>query len=446
MITDKIREYAERFKMFITQAIPQSYRDDPLTLKIIYKWILIGLLIRFFFMPIACHGDLLTSYNWSYLCLRESTNLSLYTFDVVQLIQSLFLSIYQFLLPLEKLLLWPQNTLTVPVSFWLNDFAKNNMAYRALFLFKMPYLIFDFASAFVILHLFREDKRGILAFKFWMVNPIGIFATYIFARHEIIPIFFILLSLLFAKRDRPYLALFSLGLSICDRMYPLLFLPFYIFTLVKDLKEKISLLIVGIVPSLFGLFMSAYFNLSPSLEPSFHKSHLSFFKSHFIGYMLNMNFDIGFGQIIYIFVACYIFLILYYYFYFEGKKFDDLWEFPLMVLLLFYATGIFHPQYFAWFTPFIAIAITKYPKFLELHGLQIFCFVFYTFYWGSALAGWLFAAVDPTFFVNLDSPAEFINNFFPSIMLINFFRSTLSGILLLMLGVMLYKKITSWRE
>ena len=446
MITDKIREYAERFKTFITQAIPQSYRDDPLTLKTIYKWILVGLLIRFIFMPFACHGDLLTNYNWAYLILRDHTNLSLYTFDLAQLIQSLFLSIYQFILPLEELLIWPQNTLTVPVSFWLNEFAKNNMAYRALFLFKIPYLIFDFGSAFIILHLFRENKKGILAFKFWMVNPIGIFAIYIFARYEIIPIFFILLSLLFAKRERPYLALFSLGLSICTRMYPLLFLPFYILALGKNLKEKASLLIVGIAPTLFGAFMSAYFGLSPSLEPSFHKSDLSFFKSHFIGDVLNMNFDIGSGQIIYIFVICYIFLILYYYFYCDGKKFDDLWEFSLMVLLLFYATSLFSPHYFAWFTPFIAIAITKYPKFLELHGLQIFCFVFYTFYWGSALAGWLFAAVDPAFFVNLVSPCEFINGFFPCSMLTNLFRSTLSGILLLMLGVILYKKITSGRE
>ena len=303
MITKKIPEYAERFKTNIYRAIPHSYRDDPLALKTIYKWILIGLLIRFIFMPFACHADLLTNYNWAYLILRESTNLSLYTFDLAQLIQSLFLSIYQFILPLEKLLLWPQNTSVAPISFWINEFAKNIMAYRALFLLKIPYLIFDFASAFIILHLFREDKKGILAFKFWMVNPIGIFATYIFARYEIIPIFFILLSLLFAKRDRPYLSLFSLGLSSRTRMYPLLFLPFYIFTLGKDLKGKISLLIVGIAPSLFGLFMSAYFNLSPSLEPSFHKSHLSFLKSHFVGYILNMTFDIGYGQIIYIFVV-----------------------------------------------------------------------------------------------------------------------------------------------
>jgi len=83
-------------------------------------------------------------------------------------------------LPLEKLLLWQQNSLSVPTSFWLNEFAKNNMAYRALFLFKIPYLIFDFGSAFIILHLFRENKKGILAFKFWMVNDFFVFVKLFF--------------------------------------------------------------------------------------------------------------------------------------------------------------------------------------------------------------------------------------------------------------------------
>jgi hypothetical protein len=435
MITEKIREYNKGIKTHIPRIIPQSYRDNPLTLNTIYKWVLIGLLIRFVFMPFACHGDLISTYHRSYLILGGSTDLSLYT--IVQLIQSFFLFIYQFFLPLEKLLLWPQNSLSVPTSFWLNEFAKNNMAYRALFLFKIPYLIFDFGSAFIILHLFRENKKGILAFKFWMVNPIGIFAIYIFARYEIIPIFFILLSLLLAKRDRPYLSLFSLGMSICGRIYPLMFLPFYIFTLGKNVKEKVSLLLIGIAPFLFNHFILANFGSSPSHGKTF-------FESHFVDFMLNMNFNIGYGQIIYIFVTSYVLLTVYY-IYFEDKKFDNLWEYPLMVLLLFYATSIFHPQYFAWFTPFIAIAITKYPKFLELHGLQIFCFVFYTFYWGRALAGFLFCPVDPSFFVNLASPSEFINNFYPSLKLINLLRSTLSGISLLMLGVILYKKITSRR-
>lgn len=437
MTTKKIREYIKGIKTHISRAIPQSYRDDPLTLNTIYKWILIGLLIRFVFMPFACHGDLLSTYHRSYLILEGSTSLSLYSPS--QLIQAFFLFIYQFFLPLEKLLLWPQITSSVPVSFWINEFAKNYMAYRALFLFKIPYLIFDFASGFIFLHLLREDKKGILAFKFWMLNPVCIFATYIFARYETIPIFFILLSLLFAKKNRSYLSLFSLGISICDRIYPLLFLPFYIFYLGKDVKEKVSLLLVGIAPFLFSRFILANIGSSPSHGIASFESY-----SHFGAYMLNMNFNIGYGQIIYIFVASYILLTVYY-IYFEEKKFDNLWEFSLMVLLLFYATCFFHPQYFAWFTPFVAIAITKYHKFLELHGLQIFCFVFYTFYWGRALAGWLFAPVDPVFFVNLASPSEVINNFFPSPGLINLLRSTLSSISILMLGVILYKRITSRR-
>ena len=35
MNTGKICKYAEGFKTYISRAIPQSYRDDPLTLKTI---------------------------------------------------------------------------------------------------------------------------------------------------------------------------------------------------------------------------------------------------------------------------------------------------------------------------------------------------------------------------------------------------------------------------
>jgi len=40
-------------------------------------------------------------------------------------------------------------------------------------------------------------------------------------------------------------------------------------------------------------------------------------------------------------------------------------------------------------------------------------FMFYTFHWGRAMAGWLFASLNPVFFVNLPSPAEFIDTLYP---------------------------------
>ncbi len=409
-----------------SKIIPQTYLKDPSFPQTLYKWIMIGLLIRFIFMPFVFHGDLLSTYHRSYLIISGGEYPSFY--HLSELIQSLFLLAYQSILPLEKILLWPQTTHSVPDSFWL-EFAGNNLAYRSIFLFKIPYLIFDFASAFLFLHLLEEKKEGVLAFKFWMVNPIVIFATYIFGRHETVTIFFILLSLFFAKRNRPYLALFSLGLGIYGRIYPLMFLPFFIFYLGKSLKKRAALLLMGSAVFLFGIATLIIFG-TPNLNV------LKFFETPFVNFVLDMRIIMASGHTIYIFIAGYVLLTLYY-IYFRKKDFDNLWKFPLMALLLFYATSYFHAQFFAWFTPFIALAISKTRRFLELHLLQIFCFMFYIHYWGETW-GDLFASVYLSNLINFLIQVGFLGNFFPRILLLHLFRTIFSAISVFMIGMLLF--------
>ena len=248
-----------------------------------------------------------------------------------------------------------------------------------------------------------------------------------------------MLSLFFAKINRPYSSVLSIGVGICDRVYPLLFLPFYIFFLSKNTKKRVSLSLVGIAPFLLReLFKINIF--SPISSSSSNGN--TFLTSRFVDFILSLRFDLIAPQTIYVFIASATFLTLYF-IYFEGKEFDNLWEFSLLILLLFYATSYFHPQYFAWFTPFIALAISKYRGFLALHVSQILCFLIYTFHLGKATAGWLFAPVDPSFFINLMSPKDFIDYFYPSAQLINYFRSALSGISIFMLWLVIYKKVKS---
>lgn len=424
----EIRKLFDVNKNQILRVIPENYRDDSDAMRTLYKWLLIGLLIRFAFMPFAAHGDILSTYHRSYLILSGSTNPAFYT--LVQLIQTAFLAFYQFILPLDTLLTWQQNSLSVPTPHWLNIFVENNSVYRALFLFKVPYLFFDIASAIVFLHMLDEKWKSLLAFKFWMINPIGIFAVYIFGRYETIPIFFILLSLYCAKKNRPYFSLFLLGIAIIERAYPLFFIPFYVLALGKDYKEKILLTFTGL--SLFILENV----VSNICAPSYAKALT---ESQFVNYILGMRFDIGYGQTVYIFITAYIVLLLYYT-QLPNKKFDNVWKFSLAALVLFYATSYFHPHYFAWFTPLIAIAISEYKNFLKIHAIQIICFIFYISYWQEALAGWLFASIDPHFFINISSPAETINRFTSSFGLINIFRSVLSGTLIIMLWTLLTQK------
>ncbi len=412
----------------VSDIIPKAYSEDPSTLRGLYKWITLGLLIRFLFMPFAFNSDLISAYHRSYLIMSGGEYLS--SIEITELIQSLFLFVYQFFLPLDEILIWTQSTYSTPDSFWL-ELTRNFLVYRSVFLFKVPYLIFDIASAFFFLHFFEEKRKGLLAFKFWMLNPIGIFAIYIWGRHESVTIFFMLLSLFFAKRSRPYLSLFSLGLGIYDRVYPLMFLPFYIFYLGKSLKKRVFLLTLGVAILLFG---SATWIFSGLAIFDFS----DFLKTQFFSWILGMSLNLASGQTIYIFIVSYA-LLIFFFLYFKEKEFNNLWKFLLITLLLFYATCYFNPQFFAWFTPLVALAICRDKKILELHLFQIFFFMLYVSSWNESIWNHLFASVNP-FNLNL-SPIQFLNNFFSNTLLLNLSRSVLSAISILMIGILLLEKV-----
>ncbi|AKB29609.1 hypothetical protein MSSIT_2890 [Methanosarcina siciliae T4/M] len=406
----------------IVQIIPQVYRDDYNTINTLYKWTLIGIIIRLIFMPFAAHGDLISTYHRSYLILNGPTSVTLYT--LTQIIQSLFLSVYQYFIPLNELLMY-QGSTSCSTSHWLDTFVQNRTVFRTLFLFKIPYLLFDFASGITLLHILNEKSKGILAYKFWMVNPIIIFSVYIFGRYETIPIFFVLLSLYFAEREKPYLSVFMLSIAITERAYPLFFLPFYVLGMGKNFYEKIKLSFTGIFLFLLQSVIFKIYSILTNIPSE------NIVESHFSDYLLSMNFEIGYGQTIYIFIAMYAFLGIYF-LGIQHKNFEKIWEFSLATLLVLYATSFFHPHYFSWFTPFIAIAITKYQRFLGIHFIQVFCFIFYTFYWREAMAGWLFASISPQYIVHLISPFDLINKLYPAVKVVNIFRSILTGSLIYM--------------
>jgi len=379
-------------------------------------------------MPFAAHGDIIATYHRSYLILTGDWHVSFHYlspslfFTICQIVQALFLVLCNHLLPLRDLLYWKDSVLA-SAAFWLNIFIRNQYAHRALFLFKLPYLIFDLATAVVLFYLFERKEERTIALKFWMINPIGIFAVYVFGRYETIPIFLVVLSLYCAKTNKRFFSFLLLGMVAMEQYYGLMFLPVYLAILGRNFRERLSFLIVGSIVVIRDLVVGSSVVVGRT-----------FLESPFFNYLLAMRLDVT-GQQIYVFVLTYVLLTLYW-IHTCGKEFSDLWKFALAALLVFYATCSFHPNYFAWFTPFLAIAIAKYPELRKLHLLQVLCFVFYTFYWKRPLAGWLFASVDPSFFLKLLSPAELIDFFYPSSTIISVFRTILSGISLYMVLIL----------
>ena len=430
MIAEKIREYNKGIKTHIPRIIPQSYRDNPLTLNTIYKWVLIGLLIRFVFMPFACHLDLLSVYWRGHMIVYHSFLSYIYSFPDV--LHAFFLFILKPFMPYNlDLYFHPwgfspslaamdpvrQGFGTSAVSDWLK-FVQQPAIFKVLFLFKLPYLLFDIATALLFLHIIDDQKLGLTTFKLWMTNPILIFATYLFGRYEVIAIFFIVLSFYFIKSGKEVLSAVSFGVSILTRSYPLLFLPFFIF-IKKESIGKAKLLLFTLVPIVIWKILTKLIFVDTGVY-----STPGFLKAYFINYILGV--EIG---------NLSLFLVSYFILFLiasvsstnlknNAKKIDTLSDAFLIVMCLFFAFSHSSIQYFAWIVPFLVIRAAKnresfYAHIFVMAGWILFWTVIAEGFVGNSVLGLgLFSSIN-TSLAYCSTLGDFIPN------MINLSHSTL---------------------
>ena len=138
----------------------------------------------------------------------------------------------------------------VDYGFFLND----PNIYRHLFFFKLPYLLFDIATAIVIWRFIDKPEQKRIALLIWLFNPITIFATYIFGRFEVISLFFLALTAYQLKYHRVFLASFIFALSLHCREINLLFAPFFLLAII-DFKDHVikNALALGLSISIIAL-------------------------------------------------------------------------------------------------------------------------------------------------------------------------------------------------
>ncbi len=426
-VFNELRNSGKRIGRLFSRLIPSIYRQDPAAKRSVYKWLLIGLLIRFTFMPIAFHLDLLSVYQRSSLVAWGKTLWLGIGQTFIHYVHALFLLIFEPLIPYFGSIL-PARTGLASWRGW-ELFVSHPNVFRTLFLFKVPYLIFDLGCAFLLLAIFLKPRKGLAAFKFWMLNPVVIFAAFIFSRYEPVAIFFILLSLYYARKNLLAKSLLSLGIAIITRLYPLILLPFFVIILGKGLRQRLKLVFWGLLP--FGIMIALsrlFYGVSgvESLAKSYHAS-----------YLMSLRFPLGIAyDVIFIFFAGYTILFLYAYFN-TDHSFVNLWKSVLCVLLFFFATSFFHPQYFMWLIPFLTLQVVEDRKFIGLFAIQILCWIVYTFQWKEALAGYLFLPLNPSYFMSLRSPFDIINQYYSAANFIGIFRSILSGTCLWMIYLVL---------
>jgi len=392
---------------FAVKIFPEEERS------IYLKWLLIGLLVRLAFMPFTVHGDLVGINKYAFFLVHQGyvpparmdyPPLAYYT---VGFFQFLFKPIMPFFgyAPDSGDPLW----------------GTTSHIYRYLFLLKSHYLIFDFGISFLLLRLIEDRKKRFLAFRLWMLNPLVIFTCYLQGQFDILPTFFVLLSLYFVWKAKLAVSLFCLAIGAAFKNFPLLFLIPALIFLGKSKGEKLKLLLWAAIPYLLLTF--PYWG-----DPGFKRALTT--GGGYDEVLFNLRVPVG-PHMVYIFVFGYAIILAFAYFRERARSSQDafraLWQTELAICLWFYATVYFHPQWTVWMMPLLILLIAGDKKLTSLYWFLIVCVFIYTFWWGSLLSSWLFTHVDPGFFRELKPPSDLVARFYPANKFINIFRSLFSG-------------------
>lgn len=383
------------------------------------KWLLGGLLIRLLVMPFTAHSDLLSIYYRAHLILEGRAVKGLGP-NIFNLMHAGFLWLIKPLLPYQ--ILWGAPKLkTFLMLDWLG-FVNQPDVFRALFLFKLPYLAVEVLAVWMLLKL-TEPQRRRRVLIFWIFNPIVIFSTYIFGRFDMITVFLLLSALYLAQVGRNNWSLLVLGVAALLRMYPIvLVLPFALI-LESGGWRRARLAAIGFAPLAVSIFGGLTQGEAGIVKNFASMQHLS--------YPLAMKFYLGSEDNLYIFVFLYSLLLMYLFVTYQPGL-ESLKRNCLYVFLLFFATSFFHPHYLIWLVPFVAFFFDEPTQFQSIYRIHIIGWAIYTFQWGRSLAGYLLAPLSPAFFWSALSPSEWIDRYYPTVQFIGIGRSLFSATCLAM--------------
>lgn len=357
-------------------------------LRKIWLVAILGLAVRLLLMPITLHSDL-----WA-------VSFSEYLFSFKGVI-----NIYDYLADLPKTSLINQNYganffTYPPLAYFtfgvfgliLKPFFNHNFfgslvenlpvvlgdsrLYWHLFLTKLPYLFFDFGILWLLMNMFNEEKKKVLAVILWIFNPLALYTSYMVGQFDIIPVFFTILSLYLVKKNRWGWAVFSLGIGGAYKMFPLFFVPFVAIIGGKSLISRTKLLILGLAPyvlSILPFFGSVAFRQNVLFSNQSQK-------------MLFAKINVSGAEYLSIFIVIYIFIL--------GivlLKKIELWKVFALVMLLFFSVTHYHPQWFLWLTPFLIIFIVNYKKLWIFPIILLLCWLLITLFFEPSLSIGLFA-------------------------------------------------------
>ncbi|MBT8114303.1 MAG: hypothetical protein KJP04_02925, partial [Arenicella sp.] len=355
--------------------------------------LLIAVLIRLAAMPFFMHMDLLSEYrrinyafdNWSFY--PGFNRLTIFY------IESLFYMFTKWFVVDPQLLLNlpdPAHSVASVTTHFI--FTGDPHVFRHLFIFKLPYLVFDLLAALLIWRYFDGHRLQTVALALWLFNPVTLYASYFFGRFEVISLFFLIWTALCLKQNKLLLAAVVFGLALNCREINLVLVPVFALLLFNCWKQRtasLSVLATSAAVVVFFLCLPYLIEILFNVEPLFTRETgvLSVSKG------VSAFFDSQIGSIYPYFVisiVCFFALTI--------TNFDDPSELYLVgglsMLLPLFMIGFTSAHYFSWAVPFLILAACHRQNLLLPILVLLLAWVFF----------WLFNPVGAHFTPLLATP------------------------------------------
>lgn len=255
-------------RRLLLRLLPNEHAVAPGFVPTFVRWSLLGLVLRLAIMPFTWsddaallhafasllpeqgvlfvhtymrehYGPMLDAQRWSYYPLG-----TYFTFGLWQLLtRPLAPGFVEWMVAVREAM--GQGGGYLPQYVWM---AGDLPLFRALFFAKLPYLVADFGIALLLPRLIGRSPDALLAHRLWMLNPVTLYATYLYGQFEIIEALFIVASLVLARQGRARWAVILLGIAATYKHIPLLLVPPTALLLGASWRQRLALLILGASP------------------------------------------------------------------------------------------------------------------------------------------------------------------------------------------------------
>lgn len=326
--------------------------------------VLLAVLLRLMLMPFFLHMDLLSEYRRVNHAIDNFSFYPGFNRLVTFYIECIFYFFtHWFIVARDVLLYLPIAEHSSASTTHHIVFSGDPYVFRHLFLFKLPYLVFDLLTAILIWRYFDGHRLQRIALLLWLFNPVTLYATYVFGRFEVISLFFLVWTALCLKQEKLLLASLMFGLALNSREINLIFLPAFVMVLSAywiERRASKATLILSTVTLILFLRAPALIEWLFNVEPAFTREQGPLEVSKGMSAFFAGN--VG-GLYPFFFVVSISYLLLLN----RWKSFasDELFNAACLSTVLAFFISAFHSaHYFAWAIPFLILTLRQRPQIL----------------------------------------------------------------------------------